>query len=74
MLFERARSVHTFGMREPIVVAFLDRDHRVMRVATVPPGRIVWALRARHVLELPTGADLRAGDRFAPATTRAASR
>ena len=47
MLFERARAVHTFGMREAIVVAFLDRDHRVIRVATVPPRRIVWSVRAR---------------------------
>ena len=43
MLFEHARSVHTFGMREAIVVAFLDRNHRVIRVATVPPRRIVWS-------------------------------
>ena len=74
MLFERARSVHTFGMREPILVAFLDRDHRVLRVTTVPPRRIVWSARARHVLELPAGSDLLPGDRLAPATAPAASR
>ena len=74
MLFERARSVHTFGMREAIVVAFLDRDHRVMRVTTVLPRRIVWAARARHVLEAPAGTDLRVGDRLSPTTDPAASR
>jgi len=67
MLFERARSVHTFGMREAIVVAFLDRNHRVIRVTTVPPRRIVWSVRARHVLEMPAGSDLRHGDRLTPA-------
>ena len=67
MLFERARSVHTFGMREEIVVAFLDRDHRVIRVTTVPPRRIVWSMRARHVLEMPAGSDLRREDRLTPA-------
>ncbi len=67
MLFERARSVHTFGMREAIVVAFLDRDHRVIRVTTVPPRRIVWSVRARHVLEMPAGSDLRRGARLSPA-------
>jgi uncharacterized membrane protein (UPF0127 family) len=72
MLFERARSVHTFGMREPIDVAFLDRNHRVIRVTTVPPRRIVWSLRAHHVLEVPAGSELRRGDRLS--TTPAASR
>jgi uncharacterized membrane protein (UPF0127 family) len=72
MLFERARSVHTFGMREEIVVAFLDRDYRVIRVATVPPRRIVWSVRARHVLEMPADARLSLGDRLstAPAASR----
>ena len=64
MLFERARSVHTFGMREEIVVAFLDQEHEVIRVTTVPPRRIVWSLRARHILEGPVGTDLRSGDRL----------
>lgn len=74
MLFTRTRSVHTFGMRDAIVVAFLTRDRRVLRVATVPPRRIVWSARARHVLEAPAGTDLRVGDRLAGATDPAASR
>jgi uncharacterized membrane protein (UPF0127 family) len=67
MLFERARSVHTFGMRDEIDVAFLDREHRVIRVTTVPPRRIVWSVRARHVLEMPAGSSLRRGDRLSTA-------
>ena len=74
MLLERARSVHTFGMEEAIVVAFLDRDHRVLNVTTVPPRRIVWSRRAAHVLEAPVGTDLRPGDRLRLATDPAASR
>jgi uncharacterized protein len=74
MLFERARSVHTFGMRETIVVAFLDRNYRVISVATVPPRRIVWSVRARHVLEMPTGLRFRPGDLLVPATDPGASR
>ena len=64
MLFERARSVHTVGMREPILVAFLDRDHRVIRAITVPPRRVVACRRARHILETPVGTDLQPGDRL----------
>jgi uncharacterized membrane protein (UPF0127 family) len=74
MLFERARSVHTVGMREAILVAFLDRDHRVIRAITVPPRRVVSCRRARHVLEMPVGTGLRPGDRLTPATDPIASR
>jgi uncharacterized protein len=66
MLFECARSVHTFGMGAPIVVAMLDRGYRVLRVKTVPPRRIVWSPRGRHILEAPVGTSLRPGDVVAP--------
>src|SRR5205823_5358974 len=52
MLFPRARAIHTFGMRFPITVAFLDREHRAIGVKRVPPSRLAWNPRARHVLEL----------------------
>jgi uncharacterized membrane protein (UPF0127 family) len=64
MLFTHARSIHTFGMRAPIVVAFLDRDLRVIGVTTVPPRRLTWSPHARHVLEAPRGTDVRPGDRL----------
>jgi hypothetical protein len=66
MLFERARSVHTFGMEARIVVAILDRGYRVLSVKTVPPRRIVWSPRGRHILEAPVGISLRPGDRVVP--------
>ena len=63
MLFERARSVHTFGMRFEIAVVFLDRDLRVLQVERVSPGRFLLPrLRARHLLEAPADADLLPGD------------
>jgi hypothetical protein len=65
LLLERCRSVHTFGMRFPIAVAFLDRDLAVLEVRRVPAGRLLRPRRrVRHVLELPVGADVRVGDRF----------
>jgi len=65
LLLERCRSIHTMGMRYPIAVAFLDRDLTVLEVRRVPPGRILRPRRrARHVLELPVGVDVRVGDRF----------
>lgn len=51
------QAIHTFGMRFPIDVAFLDRHLRVKRVYhRMPPfrlTRLVWG--ARSVLELAAG-------------------
>ncbi len=41
LLLPRTRSIHTFGMRFPIDVAFCDDDLTVLRVMTVPPCRLV---------------------------------
>jgi uncharacterized protein len=69
LLLTPAKSVHTFGMRFPIDVAFCDRDMVV--VDTVSMGRHRFGrprLRARSVLEAEAGAfarwGLRAGDRL----------
>ena len=68
MLFLRCRSVHTFGMREPIAVVFLDRGMRVLAVRRCRPGRFVLPRRrARHVLEAGIRTELGIGDRFSPA-------
>lgn len=50
-------SVHTFGMRYRIDVAFLDRQLKILRVTPqLCPWRICRApARTRHVLELPAG-------------------
>ncbi|WP_161164592.1 DUF192 domain-containing protein, partial [Streptomyces sp. SID5910] len=57
LLLTPAGSVHTFGMRFPIDVAYLDRRLTVIAVRTMPPGRLgLPRLRARHVLEAEAGA------------------
>jgi uncharacterized membrane protein (UPF0127 family) len=56
LLLPRTRSVHTFGMRFPIEVAWLDDEWRVVAVRPVPPGRVALPRRrARHVLEFASG-------------------
>lgn len=68
MLFERARQIHTFGMRFPIDVVFCDRDWRVVHVSrSMRPWRLGrWVRGGFYVVELPAGAasDLDAGDRL----------
>ncbi len=56
LLLKPAPSIHTFFMRFPIDVVFLDRDGRVLRVAeSVRPWRTAAARGARAVLELRAG-------------------
>lgn len=62
-------SVHTFFMRYPIDVLFIDGDGRVLHSATMKPWRISRVLwKSRGVLELPAGtlerSKTKAGDRI----------
>lgn len=54
LLIPRCRSVHTFGMRFPIDVLFLDAHGEIVRIAEgVPPGRVVRCRGADSVIEVP---------------------
>ena len=49
-------AVHTFWMRFPIDLVYLDRRHQVVKIrANVRPWRLSGCLRAHSVLELPVG-------------------
>ncbi|WP_069815851.1 DUF192 domain-containing protein [Streptomyces sp. TP-A0874] len=64
LLLTPAGSVHTFRMRFPIDVAYLDRKLRVLAVRTMKPGRLgLPRPRSRHVLEAEAGAMERWGIR-----------
>jgi uncharacterized membrane protein (UPF0127 family) len=67
-------SVHTFGMKFPIDLVYLDRKKKVKKVrSSVPPWRLSACLSAHSVLELASGTILmtqtRPGDtlEFSPA-------
>lgn len=69
MLLRPARSVHSFGMRFDLDVAFIDADDIVIRTLQLHRHRItppVW--RARAVLEAEAGSfghwELKIGDRI----------
>ena len=70
ILLRPASSVHTWFMRFPIDVVFLDRELAVLRVVPrLRPWRAVARRRAAAVLELAAGESerrgLRPGDRLA---------
>jgi hypothetical protein len=57
MLIDPCSSIHTFFMRFPIDVIFLNRARRVVGLrAAMPPGKpYAGAWGARSVIELPAG-------------------
>jgi uncharacterized protein len=57
LLLTPCRSIHMYGMRFPLDVAFLDREGTVVETyADLAPGRRTgWHRTARHALELPAG-------------------
>jgi hypothetical protein len=72
LLIEPTWSVHTWFMRFPIDVVFLDRDLTVLKIRKdMSPWRTAARFRARSVLELAAGEcdrlRLEVGDRLAVA-------
>ncbi len=62
-------AIHTFGMKIPIDVLFLDREFQVKKLRrSMPPYRISICLPASSVVELRQGAitasDIKVGDRL----------
>jgi uncharacterized membrane protein (UPF0127 family) len=58
LLIPRCRCVHTFGMRFPLDLVFLDQSARPLTTRRgVPPRRVAVERRARAVLELPTAGE-----------------
>jgi uncharacterized membrane protein (UPF0127 family) len=61
-------SIHTFFMKFPIDVLFLDRkNHTITAISSMQPNRLTWFYpKAASVLELPAGTldatDTRVGD------------
>lgn len=57
MLISPAPSVHTFFMRFPIDVVFLDKTRTIVKIAhSLRPWRTAGARKAVAALELPAGA------------------
>jgi len=64
ILLRPASSVHTWFMRFPIGVVFIDRNLTVLRIVPgLRPWRMAWRWRASMVLELAAGESERRGIR-----------
>ena len=57
LLIDPCSSIHTFMMRFPIDVVFLDKENSVTKVAEcIRPYRVAFGPRCKRVLEMPCGA------------------
>jgi hypothetical protein len=64
LVIDPCSSIHMFGMRFPIDVLYVDRQHRVVRLQQgIKPWRIgpLFTKGARYVVELPVGTIERTG-------------
>ena len=69
LLIRPGKSVHSFGMRFPLDVAFCDRQMVVLRTVALPPNRLTrLSLRCCNIIEAEEGAfdrwKLRRGDQL----------
>ena len=69
LLLRPGKSVHSFGMRFPLDVAFCDREMVVLCTLALPPNRLTRPrLRCHSILEAEAGAferwKLRPGDQL----------
>jgi uncharacterized protein len=73
ILLRPAASVHTFFMRFPIDVVFLDAHDVVLKVITLQPWRVAGCRGGRSVVELPAGECARRSVRTGARLTRSAA-
>jgi hypothetical protein len=70
LVLKGEKSIHTFFMKFPIDVLYVDRSWRVVRLdVAMPPNRLgPFVARAAYVVELPVGAiettETRVGDQL----------
>jgi uncharacterized protein len=69
LLLDPCRAIHTFFMRYPIDVVFINDRNRVIKILrNVLPWRMTWIyVKANKTLELPAGKlplDLKEGDQL----------
>ncbi|HEY1284790.1 MAG TPA: hypothetical protein VGF04_01760 [Solirubrobacterales bacterium] len=55
LLIPGCASVHSYGMRFPLLLAFLDEESRLLSLRFLPPRRFARHRGAAAVLEIATG-------------------
>ncbi|WP_018703524.1 DUF192 domain-containing protein [Anaeromusa acidaminophila] len=55
LLLKPCHAVHTLGMTIPLDIFFLSKNHQVVSMKTLHPGKIMISFKGSYALELPEG-------------------
>ena len=53
LCFEKCNCIHTFFMRENIVVVFTDKNGNILKIKNTPKNRILFCMSAYYTYEFP---------------------
>ena len=53
LCFEKCNCIHTFFMRENIVVVFTDKNGNILKIKNTPKNRILFCMGAYYTYEFP---------------------
>lgn len=53
LCFEKCNCIHTFFMRENIVVVFTDKNGNILKIKNTPKNRILFCMAAYYTYEFP---------------------
>ena len=53
LCFEKCNCIHTFFMRENIVVVFTDKIGNILKIKNTPKNRILFCMGAYYTYEFP---------------------
>ena len=56
LLIDSCKWIHTFGVKQPLDVTYLDTKMQVIKISKIKPSRMAMpVLKAKHVLEASAG-------------------
>ncbi len=72
IILRPCKAVHTYGSKQTLDVAFIDKRGVIQKLVTMPPKRFVFSLKAMFVVEMAEGTaariQLAEGQTFLPST------
>ena len=53
IIFPKTNSIHTFFMKENIVVVFTDKNNKILKIKNTPKNKILFCKSAYYTYEFP---------------------
>ena len=53
LCFRKCKSIHTFFMKENIVVVFTDKNNKILKIKNTPKNKILFCKSAYYTYEFP---------------------